>query len=197
MLFLKDIRLEEQHMNGKEQAIEKITEFLQSEEKVMLLTGTHQFKKHKLVMALLNKYYKNAKILFRVNGMDNITNEEFVGFAGVRKTPKSGEWIKVINNYYSFDSLNKTTWKRSGDKFDFAIVYPTDSAIKTNINEVLDDLLNYREIGKIFLVSWTDNNKYDYSTISNFYDRHVIYDAEEENPAYHERVLDLINNKFR
>lgn len=182
-------------MNGKEQAIEKITEFIQSDEKVILITGTHQYKKHKLVMALLNKYYKNAKILFRVNGMENITNDEFAGFAGVKKTPKSGERIKVSNNYYTFDSLNKTTWSRSGNKFDFAILYPLDSAMRGDINTVIEDLINNKVAGKLFLISWTDNKSYDYTTISKYFDRHVIYDAEEEEPAYHQRMLDIINRK--
>ncbi|NJD02773.1 MAG: hypothetical protein FIA99_09330 [Ruminiclostridium sp.] len=183
-------------MYGKEQAIELITEFLKGDEKAILLTGTHQYKKHKLVMALLNKYYKNARILFRVNGMDNITNEEFAGFAGVKKTPKSGEWIKVGNNYYTFDSLNRTIWNRCGNKFDFAILYPIDSAMRGKINNVLEDLTRHKDIGKLFLVSWTDNTSYDYAAISEYYDRHVIYDAEEEEPAYHKRVCDIINKKF-
>lgn len=183
-------------MNAKQQAIAQIVEFLEGDEKVILITGTHQFKKHKLIMALLNKYYKNAKILFRVNGMSNITNAEFAGFAGVKKTPKSGEWIKVSNNYYTFDSLNRTTWSRSGNKFDFAILYPLDSAIGGYIRDILEDLTKYKDIGKLFLVSWTDNKSNDYSTISKYYDRHVIYDAEEEDLAYHKRVIDMINSKL-
>lgn len=183
-------------MNGKEQAIDLITEFLKSDEKVMLLTGTHQYKKHKLVMSVLNNYYKNAQILFRVNGMDNITSKDFAGFAGVKKVPRSGDKIKIGSNYYVFDSLNKTTWSRSGNKFNFAILYPIDSAMKSNINDVLDDLIKYKDIGKLFLVSWTDNRKYDYNKICQYYNRHVIYDAEEEELAYHKRVIDMINNKF-
>lgn len=183
-------------MNGKEQAIVQIIEFLKCDERVMILTGTHQYKKHKLIMSLLNKNYKNTKILFRVSGMQNITNKEFAGFAGIKKTPKSGEWLKVRNNYYTFDSLKKPTWRRSGNKFDFAILYPIDSAMRGNINDVLDDLTRYKDIGKLFLVTWTDNKRYDYTTIAKYYDRHVIYDAEEEELAYHKRVRDLINNKF-
>ncbi|WP_154698240.1 hypothetical protein [Clostridium botulinum] len=45
--------------------------------------------------------------------MDNITNQEFAGFAGVKKTPKSGEWIKVSNNYYTFDNLKLLNKKQS------------------------------------------------------------------------------------
>jgi len=179
-------------MNGKEQAKDQIIEFLKSDEKAMLLTGTHQYNKHKLVMAILNKYYKNAKILFRVNGMSNLTNEDFVGFAGLKKSPKSGERIKIGNNYYTFDSLNRSTWSRSGHDYDFAILYPIDSAIRSNITDVLDDLIVHRNIGKIFLVSWTDRKEYNYSKYSSFYNRHVIYDAEEENLAYHKRILDIL-----
>jgi hypothetical protein len=179
-------------MNGKEQAIAEITEFLQSDEKAILITGTHQFEKHKLVMALLNKYYKNKKILFRVNGMQNITNNDFAGFAGVKKTPKSGEQIKIGNNYYTFDSFNKTTWNRSGNDFDFAILYPIDAVVRDNNDEVIEDLLD-KNIGKLFLVSWTDNK--DNASILKHFNRHIIYDAEEENPAYHQRVLDSINQK--
>jgi hypothetical protein len=81
-------------------------------------------------------------------------------------------------------------------RFNFAILYLTDSAMSGNIYEVLEDLMKYRGIGKIFLVSRTDKKSYDYSTVSQFYDRHVIYDTEEEDFAYHKRVIDLINKQF-
>ena len=35
-------------MGNKEQAITQIEDFLESKEKCMLLTGTHQYEKHKL-----------------------------------------------------------------------------------------------------------------------------------------------------
>ncbi len=158
----------------------------------MILTGTHQFKKHKLVMAILNKHYKNAKILFRVNGMSNLTNEDFIGFAGLRKTPKCGEQIKIGNNHYTFDTINRSTWGRSGHGFNFAILYPFDSAIKSNITDILDDLIKHKKTGKVFLISWTDRKDYNYNELSRYYNRHVIYDAEEENITYHKRILDRI-----
>ncbi len=135
-------------MNGKEQSKEKIIEFIYSDEKAVLITGTHQYNKHKLVMGILNKYYENAKILFRVNDMSNLTNEDFIGFAGLKKTPKSGEQLKIGRNYYIFDSINRGTWNRSGHKFDFAILYPTDSAIRSNITDILDNLTVRNIMGK-------------------------------------------------
>ena len=179
-------------MNGKEQAMNKIIEFLKSDEKVMIFSGTHQYNKHKLVMAILNNYYKNAKILFRVNGLSNLTNEDFVGFAGLKKSPKSGEQIIIGNNYYIFDSINRSTWRRSAYEFDFAILYPTDSAIRGNFVDIIDDLTVHKKIGKIFLITWTDRKEYNYSEFSRYYNRHVIYDAEEENIEYHKRVLNIL-----
>lgn len=181
-------------MNGKEQAIEGILEFLKSNEKSMLITGTHQYKKHKLVMAILDKYYKSAKILFRVNGMNNVTNEDFAGFAGVKRTPKSGENIRIRNNIYQFDSFNKVTWSRTHNSFNFGILYPIDAIVRSNMKDVIEDFMEFKNIEKTFLISWTDNN-YDYSTLSKYYSRHIVYDALEEDEAYHKRVLDLINNR--
>ncbi len=180
-------------MNGKEQAVENIISFLNSDEKALLLTGTHQYNKHKLVMAVLDKYYRNASILFRVNGMNNIPNENFIGFAGLTKPPKSGQEIKIGHNYYTFDSLNRSTWNKTGYEYNFAILYPVDPVIRSNIPDVIDDLLIRKNIGKIFLVSWTDRNEYKYSNFSTYYNRHIVYDAEEDDLEYHKRVLNILD----
>ena len=44
--------------------------------------------------------------------------------------------------------------------------------------------------------TWTDNLDYDYSRFSEFFQIKVIYDAEEDDPAYHQRVLDNIRRKY-
>lgn len=173
-------------MNEKDQAIEKIDAFLQSEDKGMLLTGTHQFEKHKLIMKVLNNHYQGARILFRTNGMNNITNRDFLGWAKVNKTPKCGERIKVGKNYYEFDNCNNQgTWNKTSNDFNFAILYPLDSAYRGKIDDILKDLYKHKNIKKIFLVSWTDDSKYNFSTLSDYFKSHVVYDAEEENLAYH------------
>ncbi|HCC07261.1 MAG TPA: hypothetical protein DEP72_03715 [Clostridiales bacterium] len=177
--------------NNKKQAIEKITEFLKSDEKIMLLKGTHQYNKHKLIMALLDKNYKNAKILFRINGMSNLTGENFVGFAGITKVPKIGDNIKIYNNYYEFDTINKSSWSKSSSSYNFAIIYPLDAYIRNNdIATLVEDLTISKKIDKIFLVTWTDRKDYDYSKFSKHFDREVIYDAEEEDLEYHKRMLE-------
>lgn len=57
-------------MNGKVQAKEKIVEFLKSEERMAIVTGTHMLEKHKLVLNTLDESLEGANILFRSSGME-------------------------------------------------------------------------------------------------------------------------------
>lgn len=180
-------------MNGRDQVVKEIEDFLKTNERGLLITGTHQYQKHILVMKILNKYYKNAHILFRINSMDNLTNDAFIG---LNKKLKAGEKIKIGNNYYEFDSFNtRSTWSRTSNNFDFAILYPIDALCRSMKKEAIEDLYNDKKISKIFLCSWTDHPHYDFSKFSEFYSKRVIFDAEEEEPDYHQRVLKNINPK--
>lgn len=181
--------------NNKEEFIIKIKEFLDSENKGILVTGTNQYKKHKLIMAIIDKKFKNVNVLFRTNSMENISNKEFVGWTGFKKrTIKSGQKVRIGRNFYEFDTFNTTnTWSRTSSNFDFAIVYPIDSMIRENKINGINDLYINKNIKKIFLVSWTDNKSYNYDIISKYYDEHIIYDAKEENLEYHKRVLNMIS----
>ena len=182
-------------MNNKNQALITISEFLQSEERGLLITGTNQYKKHLLIMAALDMYYKNAKILFRINALQNTTDRNFVG---LQKQPKAGETVQIGNNSYQFDAIfNRGTWHKSGIDFDFAIVYPLDALSSERNIEPIADIVNNKRPGKLFLCSWTDNGEYDYGIFSDFFSAHVVYDAEEEDAAYHQRVLDSINRRKR
>lgn len=178
-------------MNGKKQAIEKIEQFLKNKEKGILITGTHQFEKHKLIMKILDKNYKNANILFRINGMLNIKGNEYLGWCGIKRNPKAGEKTRIGNNYYQFDSCNtENTWYETSNEFDVAILYPLDSAYRGKIKKILEDLYTHKKISKIFLVSWTDKKEYNYSELSNYYADNIIYDALEDDKDYHFRVVE-------
>lgn len=180
-------------MNNRDQAIIEIKDFLKSDERCMLLTGTHQYEKHKLIMRILNEELDNHLILFRMNSMQNIIEREFLGWTGLKRDPKAGERIKAGRNFYECDSFNtSSTWHKVSNKFSCAIVYPIDSICCRQKLQPIDDLFEHKNISKIFLVSWTDNRSYDYSILSKYFNRHVIYDAEEEDPAYHKRVLQNI-----
>ncbi len=179
-------------MNGKKQAYDNIVDFIKSDDKCLLLTGTHQYEKHKLIMKVIHELCNGSTVLFRTNGMQNIPNNDFIGFAGIKKVPKAGEFVSIGRNKYSFDSFNSSrTWSNSSYKYDFAIVYPIDYILRSKHYELLDDVFQ-RYIKKVFLVSWTDRVEYDYDKINISYDRHVLYDAYEEDEAYHNRVLNLM-----
>lgn len=182
-------------MNNKEECYNKIMEFLNNDDRCILVKGTNQYKKHKLVLSIINKHYKNQKILFRVNGMDNILNNEFLGWAGIKKKVKSGENMKIGNNYYQFDSIiTPNTWFNTDKKFKFAIIYPIDPIIRNKKYDALENLFNYKKIEKIFLISWTDSKKYDYEDLEKYIDSVAIYDAEEEDVEYHKRIIKIQTN---
>ncbi len=178
-------------MNGQKDAIKSIGKFLKSDKKCMLITGTHQFKKHILAMYVINKHYKNAKILFRTNIMDNLTNRNYIG-KFIDKKPKIAEKFEIDNNIYSADTFQQSSWWKTDDDFDFAIFYPIDAVLRNSVKpDCIDNLFNEKKINKIFLVSWTDHITDNYSKFEHYIDAKTIYDAEEEDVHYHRRVLGL------
>ncbi len=177
-------------MNTREKAKEELISFIKGDSRCILLTGTHQYEKHPLVMQALHETYKNAKILFRINSLSNITDRPFLGKC-LKKQPKAGEPVRIGHNTYFFDSFtNRGTWGKSGN-VDFAIVYPIDAVARGDIKlECIETLIANINIKKIFLISWTDGDK-DYGIFDKYIDNRVVYDAEEEDLAYHKRVLEL------
>lgn len=150
-------------------------------------------KKHILVMYVLNQCYKNAKILFRSNGVSNAFDNRNILGAFESKKHKAGEFFKIENNYYSVDSFNnRSTWGKTDFDYNFAIVYPIDAITRKSTDlKCIEDLFNNKDIDKIFLVSWTDHNHDDVAIYDKFIDSKTIYDVEEEDIHYHNRVLGI------
>lgn len=177
-------------MNTRENLKSEIIAFLENdEEKIMLITGTHQYEKHMEVLRTLNKNVQDGvKVLFRLNGKDNIDSI----FQHSLKSAKLNTRIKVGNLRMYIDTINKKSWRN--EKYNVSILYPVDSICRKKDEqrkEILDDLIR-NTVHKVFIVSWTDS--YDYSWLDEFgIDRTVVFDAEEEDPAYHGRVIENIN----
>ena len=100
------------------------------------------------------------------------------------------------NNIYEADTFtNCSSWYKSSRAFDFAIFYPIDAIARGDVSiKCIDNLFSSKDVGKIFLVSWTDRN-YDYSIFDKYVDRECVYDAEEEDAEYHKRVIEIINRQ--
>lgn len=179
-------------MTNKENAIKIISEFLASNETGLLITGTHQLKKHIAAMYVINEFYKNKRILFRTNGMDMVENhlKTFV-----KKTPKAGVPIRIHNNIYEFDAFtSRVTWHKSSHRFSVVIVYPIDAIARGGVSmECIEDLFEYKDFDKIIFVSWTDNLVNDYSKFDKYLDRKCVYDADDL--EYHARVWNSIHKK--
>lgn len=181
--------------NNKVNIIKEIGDFLDSDEKGMLITGTHQFKKHIAAMYVINEKLKNKRILFRTNAMDMVQTHLK---SMVKKKPKSGEPVRIDNNAYEFDAFtSRGTWHKTSGDVSVVIVYPIDAIARGAVTlECIDDLFNFKRFDKIIFVSWTDNLDNDYSLFDKYVDRKCGYDVEEEDPAYHARVLDSIQRKW-
>jgi hypothetical protein len=179
-------------MNSRKQAEERIAIFLKSEKRFLKLTGTHQNRKHLLVIELvLSQYLTPATILFRANHVNNI--ESFVSpLLRLPKSPKPGAQFNVRGGYMLyFDTINPASWQSSPRQIDVAIVYPLDSLRADEGDDCVQDLL-HRNARKVFLVSWTDNR--DFSWTKQFEPVEVVYDAEEEDPDYHRRMTELLSS---
>lgn len=177
-------------MKNRENLQNEISEFIKSNnEKIMLITGTHQYEKHMEVLKTLNNTVQDGvKVLFRINGADNIDSI----FKNMLKSPKLNTRIKLGKLKLYIDTINKKSWRN--ERYNVSILYPVDSICRKKDEqrkEILDDLIR-NTVHKVFIVSWTDS--YDYIWLDEFgIDRTVVFDAEEENPAYHGRVLENIN----
>jgi hypothetical protein len=187
--------------NNKENAVKELIEFINSDEKVILIKGTHQYEKHSLVLKLLTHSKDFKKGLVRSNSLQNIPT--FLGHAGFKgllgKRFAAGTPYNLNGTIVYFDSLfTRSTWGKSPIELDFAMIYPMDSFCESKKDlkdELLDDILRWKNIKKIFIVTWTDL-RHDYQWLNEYVDRTVIFDAEDEDPEYHQRVLDLKNNRF-
>ncbi|WWU64748.1 hypothetical protein QJR26_17375 [Clostridium baratii] len=177
-------------MNNRENLKKEIIEFIKSDnEKIMLITGTHQYEKHMEVLRTLNENVQDGvKVLFRINGANNIDNI----FECKLKSAKLNTRIKVGKLRLYIDTINRRTWKN--EKYNVSVIYPLDSICRMKSEqrkELISNIIN-NTANKIFMVSWTDS--YDYSWLDEFViDRTAVFDAEEEDPAYHGRVIDNIN----
>ncbi len=179
-------------MGNKDNVIQQISDFLKSDKKGMLITGTHQYKKHKIVMGTINRLFSKKLILFRTNSMGMV--EEHLEDL-IKKQPKAGERVKLGKNAYEFDSFNsRPTWDKTSHDFSIVIVYPIDAIARGSVSmESIKELYDFKRFNKVFFVSWTDNKKNDYSLFDEYVDERCVYNADEDDPQYHERVIENIN----
>lgn len=177
-------------MNTRTKALEEINSFLQSNHRFMLLTGTFQTEKHPLVLAaILTQFPTPATILFRANHANHF--DTFLSpVLKLSKKPKTGTPIAIQGGYTLYiDTTNRSSWGSSPSNIDIAVVYPIDSLSLQLGDECVQDLIA-RKAKKIILVSWTDNK--DFSWVNQFSPIPVAFDAEEERPDYHQRMIEIL-----
>lgn len=171
-------------MNTRQRAAELLGEFMESDEFAVLITGTHQYQKHVLALQMLAMNNSRSTILFRGNHLRNF-GTIFEDSSTTYKTGTSYTLNQYSNLYV--DTINTTSWKYAPSTVDYGIIYPIDSVCNNNKKTRIIDDIKHRVTRKLFLESWTDN--YDYSWLNDIVDRHVVYNVEEEDPEYHQRMI--------
>ncbi|MDP2896658.1 MAG: hypothetical protein Q8Q12_08875 [bacterium] len=177
-------------MNTREEASKAISSFLDSDERVMLLTGTHQHEKHVLALTVvLTEFTAPATVLFRANSVPNA--EQFLSrVVDLKSPPKTGIPLGIAGGYKLFvDSIRPTSWKASPSRVDVGVTYPIESLNADEGDECYHDLVS-RKCKKIILVSCTDSR--DFFWTEHLEPKRVVFDAEEENPEQHKGVLQSI-----
>ncbi|MFU8710494.1 hypothetical protein [Bacillus velezensis] len=173
-------------MNGKAQAEEKIVEFLKSDERMAIVTGTHMLEKHRLVLSTLEEHLEGANILFRSSGMNNISY-----FLRSAKELKTGSPYRTLNNTVYVDTVNKRTWGKHDPIIHVAVVYPLKSIENERLRaDLIRNLIETYNVNKLIFVSSQDT--LDLSWASPIKTK-IVYDSFEDDPEYHQRVLDNMN----
>ncbi|MBK4208843.1 MULTISPECIES: hypothetical protein [Bacillus] len=170
--------------NNKEQAIGKILSFIETDEKIALMTGTNMFKKHELAFKTITENFAGSRILLRTSTLNNA--KVFMKATGALKT---GVPYNLNGSTVYIDTVNKRTWDKTPTDFDFAIVYPLMPLTKQTLREeLMKDLTYFKNVKKIMLVSSQDT--FDMSWADQYTKTKIVYDVLEEDSEYHYRVLE-------
>ena len=88
-------------MNTRESAKRAIIHFLESDSKYLLLTGTHQNKKHRLALSIIFSHSPTPqRVLFRANSMGKIQR-----FLPGLPAYKTGRFIPMESHYLAIDTI--------------------------------------------------------------------------------------------
>ncbi|MDM5298191.1 hypothetical protein QUF51_08460 [Bacillus pumilus] len=175
-------------MNGREQAEEKIINFLKSDEKFAIVTGTHMHKKLDLVINVLCDHLIGENILFRTYTLENASR--FLKSSTKLKTGVA--YRGGLNNIY-IDTLKERTWGKHGDPIHTAVVYPLKPLSSEKLRtEAISNLLGRVKVKKLILVSNQDTLDLTWAASIN---TKIVYDSLEDDPDYHQRVIDDIASK--
>jgi len=176
-------------MNTRQKAKDQIIDFINSDRRCLLLTGTHMFEKHNLVLSILGDNVMSKEILFRTNALKDLS---LILDTSI-KNFKTGTAYGLGSSDLYFDSFDIKTWTNSPDNLDFAIIYPIGSLITRNgfNKSPIDNIFNKGSRShKVFLIGSHEN--YNFSLFDEYVDQKVIFDVEEEDIEYHKRVIESL-----
>ncbi|WP_050614879.1 hypothetical protein [Bacillus testis] len=159
-------------MNLLESAKAGIIEFLENDrQKVLLLNGTEQFKKHLLALYMIGIFEKRGTLLFRTNTLRNA--EDFLQMKSRAESGHAYTYNKSLSVY--IDTNSSFLWKETPSSVDYCILYPLESIEKEEAKKTIVSDAICRTAKKVFIVSSKPQAIEDWLT--EFVDAVVHFDA--------------------
>lgn len=168
-------------MTDAEKVYQQINSFIDNpDEKTLLLRGTAEYEKHRLILRAFNQKDKSKGLIHLLHTtMDGMKN--FFDWAELYdvKVPKSyGKPMQLSNLTIYFNNLTTKgiTYKYDRYEFDFMIIWPIQS-VTENIEEIemLKQLASRQKTKKIIFLSLHEPN-YNPDKFEEFVDKVIRID---------------------
>ncbi|MEW3992202.1 hypothetical protein [Bacillus altitudinis] len=155
-------------MNGRGQAEDKILEFLESEESEAILTGNHYHQKFPMVFDLIQKNFKDVKVLLRT--MDkNILKRSNISCLENRNFV-IGQRFCCGENVFVLDTIRMKCRDVYAEGIDIALIYPIKGHVENEVmrKAIFQELNEIGAVEKIIYItdledidtSWAADLKY-------------------------------------
>jgi hypothetical protein len=155
-----------------------IKSFLASPAMCALVTSDDYYQGRSKVMEALEIMCVGATVLFRENRKDDIQND-FRPFH-FSSDILYGKTYTIRGLNYQIDMAFDThSWILTGDTFDYAILYPVNNILRMNRISVIKNLLSVKKIGKVFLITDSDNDTEQYQMLKGYANAHIHLAANE------------------
>ena len=134
-----------------------IQSFWASSRKCALVTSEEFLQSRSKIMEALETTAAGATVLFRGSRKNDISNA-FLPYH-FRREIVCGENYAIRGLNYQIDlAFDQRSWALTSNAFQVAILFPIYNVLHTNRESVIKNLLSEKKIGKVFLVSDTDND---------------------------------------
>lgn len=178
-------------MSDYEKYIQQFLDFLESDQKIMLITGLDDDAKIRMVLNGLNKKFNSGMIRCSELGrIAMIINQAFNNSPLPQKI--NGQKLYPIGNMKVRFSkyIDSMVNYPIGDQLDFVIYFPIETVLMPGKEKYLEQLLNNIEhtVSTKTILMTTNDPRKNMKVLRDMVDEHLHYDIANDNPELLETV---------